>query len=370
MDVVRNDLDRELEGELAAMGRGGHRAVVAGVIRNGERRCRGWAANGPAPDGDTLFEIGSVTKVLTGVLLADMHLRGEISLDDPLSRHLPHPRPGWRHREPTLLELATHRTGLPNTPRSMHRRELAYQLGIGHRDPWADMTEAEYHRLVAQESPRKAPSTGFRYSSMAVGLLGDALAARAGRPYEQLLAERVLRPLGMDSTSVVVPPERASRLLAGHSRRGRPRPPIEDFLAPAGSLRSSAEDLLRFLAACLDPPAGELGAALTLARQPRARTRLGIRFGLCWIVSTSRTRPEVVWHNGGTWGFASFAGFAPDPGPRGGDHVEHPARRGRRRPEAGRRAPARQLVPPGNGGVTVSARRPAGPTAAVLESPR
>lgn len=320
MDVVRNDLDGELDRELTALGNRRHRAVVAGVIRDGERRCRGWAADGPVPDGDTLFEIGSVTKVFTGVLLADMHLRGEVSLDDPLSHHLPHPRPGWRHREPTLLELATHRSGLPNTPEPMQRRELAYQLGFGRRDPWGAMTEAEYHRLVAQESPEKAPGTGFRYSSMAVGLLGDALAARAGRPYEQLLIERVLQPLGMHSTSVVVPPERTGHLLSGHSRRGRPRPPIEDLLAPAGSLRSSAADLLRFLAACLTPPPGALGAALALAQQPHARTRLGAQFGLCWIVSTRwtafnrRQHPRIIWHNGGTWGFAAFAGFAPERG--------------------------------------------------------
>jgi CubicO group peptidase (beta-lactamase class C family) len=187
MSVVQNDLDRELQTELEALGGRGHRAVVAGVIRNGEHRRRGWAADGPAPDGSTLFEIGSITKVFTGVLLADMHLRGEVSLDDPLSRHLSAPRPAWRHREPTLLELATHRSGLPNTPRPMQRREMAYQLGLGQRDPWADMTLDEYHRLVGNESPRTAPGTGFRYSSMAVGLLGDALAARAGRPYEQLL---------------------------------------------------------------------------------------------------------------------------------------------------------------------------------------
>ncbi len=80
------------------------------------------------------------------------------------------------------------------------------------------------------------------------------------------------------------------------------------------------EDLLRFLAACLTPPPGALGAALALAQQPHARTRLGTQFGLCWIVSTPwkavdrRQRPRIVWHNGGTWGFAAFAGFAPDRG--------------------------------------------------------
>ena len=314
MNDVPTDLAREFDRELVATGSRGHRAVVAGVVRNGATVCRGWSADGPAPDATTLFEIGSVTKVFTGVLLADMHLLGEVSLDDPLSRHLPDPRPAWRHREPTLRELATHRSGLPNTPRPLRRRELAHALGWREADPWADVSGEDYRRLVARESPRRAPGTGFRYSSMAVGLLGDALARRAGRSYEELLTERVLRPLGMTSTWVTVPAEHAHRLLGGHSPRGRPRPPLRDLLPAGGSLRSDAADMTRFLAACLAPPDGPVGAALRLAQQPHVRVRARFHIGLCWLLSTYRRDLQVVWHNGGTWGFTSFAGFAPGRG--------------------------------------------------------
>ena len=314
MSAVRADLGRELERTLAALGVRGHHALAAGVVRDGESLCRGWAAEGPAPDAGTLFEIGSITKVFTGVLLADSVLRGEVSLDEPLSRHLPEPRPAWRHREPTLLELATHRTGLPNTPGRTRRRELAYALGLRPEDPWADLTEEGYRALVARESPRRAPGTTFRYSSMAVGLLGDALARRAGRAYEELLTERLLRPLGMASTWVSVPPDRSHRLLGGHSFRGHPRPPLQDFLPAAGSLRSCTEDMVRFLTACLSPPDGPLGDALRLAQQPHARVGRRFEFGLCWIISTHPKHPRLLWHNGGTWGFTAFAGFAPERG--------------------------------------------------------
>ncbi len=288
--------------------------MAAGVIRGSESRCGGWSADGVPPDASALFEIGSITKVFTGVLLADMVLRGEVSLADPLSRHLPSPRPAWRHREPTLLELATHRSGLPNTPRPMGRRELAYVLGIRRGDPWAAVSETDHRRMVTAEPPRRAPGRRVRYSSMGVGLLGDALGARAERSYEELLAERILGPLGSSSTGVRVPAERRDRLLAGHSRRGRPRPPIEDLLPAAGSLRSSTEDMVRFLAACLQPPASPVGAALRLAQKPQARIGQRMQFGLCWIIVTGRRRPKVLWHNGGTWGFRSFAGFAPELG--------------------------------------------------------
>lgn len=299
---------------LPALGDKGHRAVVAGVVRDGEHFHRGWACDGNAPDGEALFEIGSITKAFTGVLLADMALRGEVALEDPLSRHLPGRQPAWRYREPTLVELATHRSGLPNTPRAMARRELAYAMGLGKRDPWATLSEGDYRDLVASESPRRAPGGRVGYSSMAVGLLGDALAARAGTSYERLVSERVLEPLGMSATAVTVPPARRHRLLDGHSRRGRPRPPIEDLMPAAGSLRSSVEDMLRFLTACLHPPDGPLGAALTLAQQPQAQIRRGLQIGLCWVLLDQPRRPRVVWHNGGTWGFRAFTGFAPDLG--------------------------------------------------------
>ena len=303
-----------LDQQVRAVSPRGRRALVAGVIRNGEQVWGAWSTDESTPDASTLFEIGSVTKVFTGVLLADMHLRGEISLHDPLSRHLPGPQPAWRYSEPTLLELATHRSGLPNSPGPMQRRELAFVLGIRRTDPWAGLTEETYRHLVADESPRRAQRNRPAYSSLAVGLLGDALAARAGTTYEQLLTDRVLAPLGMDSTAVTVRPDWGSRLLGGYSRHGRPRPPLEDLMPAAGSLRSTVMDMLRFLGACLHPPATPPGPALNLAQQPHARLGKQLQIGLCWFVLTRPGRPQVVWHNGGTWGFRSFAGLAPSRG--------------------------------------------------------
>ena len=307
-------MQEELERLIRGIGRRGRRAVVAGVIRGEQHLCGCRFPRGQPVDQHSLFEIGSITKAFTGVLLADMVLAGELALDDPLSRHLPDGGPVWRCREPTLLELATHRSGLPNTPGPMARRELAHAAGLRSRDPWADLTAAEYRQLVARESPRRAPGSRFRYSSMAVGLLGDALAARAGATYEEVLAARVLRPLGMGATAVDVSPARREQLMSGHSGRGKPRPPIEDFMPAAGSLRSNAEDMLRFLAACLDPPSEGPGPALALAQKPHPRIGRGAAVGLCWMISAPRNGSRVVWHNGGTWGFRSYAGFSPDGG--------------------------------------------------------
>jgi CubicO group peptidase (beta-lactamase class C family) len=289
--------------ELA--GRRGHRALAAAVVTGSGTEFAAASAGAP-PDEHTIFEIGSITKAFTGVLLADMQLRGEVALDDPLSRHLPGPGPAWREREPTLIELATHRSGLPNTPRPLGRRELLFALGIGERDPWSDVDATRYSSLLRATSPRRAPGGGMRYSSIGFGLLGDALAAVAGRSYEELLRHRVLAPLGMDRTTVTPGPP----AIQGHSRRGRPRPPLEDLMPAAGSIRSTAADMSAFLTACMSPGAEPPGPALRLAQQPAHRVNRRMSIGLGWLVLTPRDRDPVVFHNGGTWGFRSFAGFS------------------------------------------------------------
>lgn len=151
------------------------------------------------------------------------------------------------------------------------------------------------------------------YSSIGFGLLGDALARRAGSPFDVLLERRLCSPLGLADTGIEVDERAKPRLLEGRSWRGAPRPPLRDFMPAAGALRSTADDLLTFLEACLEPPHGLLGEALALAQQPRARINKHTSVGLGWLILRRRRgRPPVIWHNGGTWGFRSFAAFVPE----------------------------------------------------------
>ena len=277
------------------------------ILPTGETRLLG----GPA---DALFEIGSITKPLTGVLLAEAVLRGEMSLDDPLSKHLPlHQAPLlWPQRAPTLVELATHQAGLPNTPRELHRREVAFVLGLRRTDPWVDVDDVSYPRLLAATTVKRFGR--FRYSSIGFGLLGDALARRAGTTYEQLLRARLCEPLGLADTWVEPPPGVRERLLTGHTRRGRPAPWLRDVMPAAGSVRSTASDLLRLLAAALAPPPDSPGPALALAAEPRQQLARRAFIGLGWLFLERGGKPPLVWHNGGTFGFRSFAGYVPAEG--------------------------------------------------------
>ncbi|MBA3365998.1 MAG: beta-lactamase family protein [Actinobacteria bacterium] len=312
--MARSEATRgEVEQLVERAGSRGHDALVAGVFTDGESIFHGRGRHGPLPDERTLFEIGSITKPFTGVLLADMVLRGDVRLEDPISKYLPDAQlPRWKGRPPTLEELATHRAALPNAPRGLVRKELAFALGLRSSDPWANLDLRAYREAVRRTAARRPPGGRFRYSSLGFGLLGDALAARAAAPYEELLHERICSPLALLDTAISVPPEKQPRLLAGHSRRGHPRPPLRDEMPAAGAIRATARDLLRFLAGSLAPPDTAPGPALRFAAEPRARAGRQMQIGFGWLVLESPQERKLIWHNGGTWGFRSFAAMVPD----------------------------------------------------------
>jgi CubicO group peptidase (beta-lactamase class C family) len=149
-----------------------------------------------------------------------------------------------------------------------------------------------------------------RYSNYGAGLLGHVLARRAGKPYEELVAERVTRALGMTDTAVDVPAEKLERFAQGHNRRGRRVPHWEiPALAGAGALRSTVSDLLRFLEAQLGAAPSGLADAIRVTHEPRAR-RGPLEVGLGWMrLPEPGRRGTLVWHDGGTGGFRSVAGF-------------------------------------------------------------
>jgi CubicO group peptidase (beta-lactamase class C family) len=297
-----------VEALVRRMPRRGGGTLLIGLSVHGERTLARWGpATGPA-DQSAVFEIGSLTKPLTGALLADMHLRDEVRLGDRLADHLPQAR-AWPVGEATLEQLATHRTGLPNTPPGVLVRELAVAAGIRRSDPWESIGAGEYYDLVRRARVRRLlRRRAIRYSSLAFGLLGDALAERAGRTYGQLLRERLLHPLGMYATGVSGPAS-----LEGRSRWGRPRPAIHDRLAAAGGVRSTVPDVLSWLEACIAPAPDHPGPALALAQRPRVRVGRHVQLGFGWIIQAARHgRPPVVWHNGLTYGYRSFGAFVPE----------------------------------------------------------
>ena len=251
----------------------------------------------------TLFEIGSVTKAFTGTLLADMVLTHEVALADPVAKYLP----GWtiptyQGQPITLLDLATHSSGLPSLPDDFAPANVL--------DPYADYTEARLTAFLARHQLRRAPGTQYEYSNLGMALLGHALAERAKQPYEVLLRERILAPLGMADTRIDLTPEDLPRAAAGHNEQLLPTSDwhLPAFLA-AGALHSTVPDLLRFAAAVRDTTRGPLAKTIAFAIVPRRPFNATDSVGLAWHhLHVDGT--DVVWHNGGTGGFRSFLGVA------------------------------------------------------------
>ena len=271
----------------------GRRTIAHGRLAKGDERNIG---------ADTVFEIGSVTKVFTSLLLADMVARGEVALDDPLSKHLPETvKP--RRPDITLEQLATHTSGLPRLPLNHKPEDL--------KNPYADFTVAGLYECLASCEMRG--DNGYEYSNLGAGLLGHILARRAGMDYETLVRRRILEPLKMKDTSITLTPAMRKRLATGHDAT-LSATPLWDLpaLAGAGALRSTANDMLKFLAAILgyeELPLTKTAASMLKAR--RTTGKPGLDIALAWHVTKVNGR-DMVWHNGGTGGFRSFLGYDPE----------------------------------------------------------
>jgi len=281
--------------------------IVVGVIDSKGRRIVSYGAlekGDPRPlNGDTVFEIGSITKAFTGLLLADMAQHGELAITDPVAKYLPAevkvPQRGGKQIR--LEDLATHTSGLPRLPSNLKPKDPA--------NPYADYTvEQMYQFISTYELPRDIDSH-FEYSNLGFGLLGHALARRAGVSYEALVASRIAKPLGMNSTAITLTPEMKSRLAVGHNEKLE-RVSNWDLptMAGAGALRSTANDMLNFLAAALGYTETPLAPAFTRMLSVRRPAGAGMESALGWQIF-SRDGADLVWKDGGTGGYGTFIGY-------------------------------------------------------------
>ena len=182
---------------------------------------------------DALFELGSITKTFTALLLADAVVSKQLSLTGAVEDTLDGMRLRDSRGEPIRwVDLATHRSGLPRLPSNM--------APAVPEDPYADYGVAKLREFLAGFKPAVARDTRYEYSNLGFGLLGHALSRAAGKPFAALLAERVIQPLGLDDTSLALSPRDLPRLIPGHDATARPVPHWHfDVLAPCGALLMS-----------------------------------------------------------------------------------------------------------------------------------
>lgn len=271
-----------------------HPVVAVGVVRHGEI---GVATRGAGVDAD--YEIGSISKGMTGLLYVQALVRGEITSDSVLADFLPIgdvPAGGV-----TLSSITVHRSGLPRLPKAMHAYRRSWQTLRRGTNPYGDTLD----ELLEQTRSVELGSHRARYSNLGFELLGHALARAAGTTYAELARDRVFAPLGLDSMYV---PARSNELrataLTGTGRYGDHRDAwTGEAVGPAGGIRSAITDMARLAAALLDGSAPGVAAI-----EPSVHFVRGARIGAGWItldVKRPRMRRQVTFHDGGTGGFRS-----------------------------------------------------------------
>ncbi|MDX9720765.1 MAG: serine hydrolase [Myxococcota bacterium] len=269
-----------------------------------------WGEAAPAKpvDTSTVFEIGSITKVFTSILLMDAVQRGELELQLSLASLLkdataltaqPSVDADWSSI--TLEQLATHHSGLARLPAPFEPPD--------YDNPYAHLREEDMLRAL-REMPLAHPvGQQYAYSNFAVGLLGQLIAMQRGQPYEELLQARVLVPLGLLDTHLQRSAYEAQRLAVPHDADGR-EVSAWDFgaLQGCGALRSTLPDMIRFVQLAMGLESSTLASALQQMQVARLPAEGGQSIGLGWHISPS----GIVWHNGGTGGFRSFVGYSPE----------------------------------------------------------
>jgi CubicO group peptidase (beta-lactamase class C family) len=288
--------------------------IAVGVVSASGRHVFGYGQMSETakerPDGRTLFEIGSITKTFTALLLANLNERGKLRLDDPVQKYLPDSVavPKRREKEITLLHLATHTSALPRVP-------LALMLQ-GLDNPYRDFgTEHLYETLKITPLTRD-PGERYSYSNLGYGLLGHVLSRQADCSYEELIIKQVCTPLGLSDTRIQLTEEQRERLAPGHTPAGKPTSNWDfDVFAGAGALRSTTDDMLRYVEANMGLMKTDLLPAMQLCHRARHKADNPIQsIGLGWHVQKMPGDARLVFHGGGTGGYNSIVGFVEDDG--------------------------------------------------------
>ncbi len=284
-------------------------ALVIGLTQRGKRVVQGFgqvsATNAAPPDAQTIFEIGSVTKVFTALALARLDLDGKVKLTDTVRASLPEKIAVAKALEPvTLLHLATHTSGLPRLPGNIDTSEANLA------NPYLKYRAEELHQFLGDAKPNNPPGRLVDYSNVGYALLGHVLTLKAERPYGDLVRATLLEPLGMTNTGIRLTEEQRARLTPGHSTKGETMPNWDfDAFAPAGAFRSTAGDLLTFLEANLKDADSTVGRSLAYARRLHPAGEAG-NLSLGWQRQQDfQSGLEIYWHNGGTGGYVSFVAF-------------------------------------------------------------
>lgn len=285
--------------------------MVIGLIdeRGSRVFCAGKLDNGTDQEvtADTVFEIGSITKTFTSLLLLDMARRGEVTLEDPAAKYVPSSVtiPSYGGKQITLLNLAAQDSGLPFNADNFSSKEL--------QQAYNAYTAENMYAFLSAHKLAQPPGARFQYSNLGMSLLGHVMELKSGEGYESLVIDRICRPLKMDSTRIRLSPDMKSRIATGHDKDGNRVHPLNmQVMAPAGSLRSTATDLMKYLAANLGLTKSDLSPLMEKTHVIRHTDSADFgKTAMPWYDRAvyQPADAQILGHGGGTFGFATFIGF-------------------------------------------------------------
>ncbi len=265
------------------------------------------ADGGKEVNRNTIYEIGSISKVFTGILLAQQVLDDELKLDDEVNAFLPDSIkiPVMGDTEITLGNISDHTSGLPRMPDNF--------APANPNNPYSDYTVEQMYEFISNYTPTRAVGSEYEYSNLAQGLLGNLLAGNKNTTYEELMVEVIAGPLEMEDTRIVLTDKMKKNLALGHSSGHV----VENWdiptLAGAGGIRSSTFDMAKFISANLGYGNTELTKTMEITHKARHHKAGEMSVGLGWHIKDGGNG-DIIWHNGGTGGYRAFAGFVKESG--------------------------------------------------------
>ena len=265
------------------------------------------ASAGKLVDEHTIYEIGSISKVFTGIILAQQILDGQLKIDDKINDLLPDSIqvPVIGDKDITLGNLTDHTSGLPRMPNNF--------APANPNNPYADYTVAQMFEFISNYQPVREVGSAYEYSNLAQGLLGHLLAMQNHTTYEDLMVQTIADPLEMNDTRIEFTERMKRNLALGHSG-GKV---VENWdiptLAGAGAIRSSTADMAKFIAANLGYLNVPLFEAMKQSHKVRHHKAGEMSVAMAWHIKKG-VHGDVFWHNGGTGGYRTFAGFVKETG--------------------------------------------------------
>jgi len=295
---VQNNVKQRVDSEK-------HVAIVIGFLKDGKETYFSYGKTalkeGTNVNENSVFEIGSISKVFTTILLADQVLKGNMALDDPISKYLPKgiKAPERNGKQIRLKDLASHTSGLPPMPDNF--------VATDPNNPFKEYKKEQIYEFLSSHELTRDIGASYKYSNLGMGLLGHILELQSGKTYEELVKEHIASVLGMADTGITLSPAMMARLAKGHAYGSEVSNWDITGLAGAGAIRSTASDMLKFLAANLNDADTPLAKAMKFSHKTAYKSKEGnFENALGWHFANEGT---IVWHNGGTGGYRSFAGI-------------------------------------------------------------